>query len=322
LDITGELGLYVAVFAAILLLFGGVGVFVASRAGRGDRWEDISKQSRDTRIAEVVAEYTPTAGAAGNDTGLFDDARGRFGALNDKSTPIVRQKLIQAGFRGERARSVYYFSRIVLAILLPAGALLYLLGTGAELTVQRAVITIFGGVAIGFYAPPLFVRWRADRRREQAKLGLPDALDMMLVCVEAGLSMVVALNRVAAEIGQAHPVLAEELNITALEMQAGKGYEDSLRGLGERLGVEEIKSLVSLLIQSESLGASISQTLRIYSTEMRARRLIDAEERGAKIPVYMTFPLIGFILPSLMLTILAPVIVKFARVLLPTLTGG
>ena len=190
------------------------------------------------------------------------------------------------------------------------------------MTVQRSLITIFGGVAVGFYGPPMFIRWRVDRRRGQAKMGLPDALDMMLVCVEAGLSMVVALNRVSAEIGQAHPILAEELNITALEMQAGKGYDDALRGFGERVNIEEVKSLVSLLIQSEKLGASIAQTLRIYSSEMRARRLIDAEERGAKIPVLMSFPLIGFILPSLMLTILAPVIVKFARILLPTLQGG
>lgn len=317
-----DIGLYLLVLLPIVLLGAGAFIVILSRASKGERWQGISKQSRDTRIDEVVSEYLPASDFSQDDSGLFDDARGRFGALDGRSTPIVRQRLIQAGFRGERARTIYYFSRVVLGILMPAVALGFIWSTGGEMTLQRALFTIFGGVAVGFYGPPLFIRWRVDSRRDQAKLGLPDALDMMLVCVEAGLSMVVALNRVAAEIGDAHPILAEELNITALEMQAGKGYDDSLRGLAERINIEEVKSLVSLLIQSESLGASIAQTLRIYSSEMRARRLIDAEERGAKIPVLMAFPLIGFILPSLMLTILAPVIVRFARVLLPTLAGG
>lgn len=234
----------------------------------------------------------------------------------------IRRKLIEAGYMGPSAVSVFLLSRVLAAIILPPLVLLVTpfavqpLPEPSELAFIGACMAI-----IGFYLPSLWVARCTSKRHTESRQGFPDALDMLLVCVEAGLSLAAALNRVGQEIGRARPLLGEHFRLVALEMQAGKSREQALRNMADRVGIDECRSLVTLLLQSESLGTSIGQSLRIHAEEMRRRRMITAEEKANKLPVKMTIPLVCFILPSLMSVVLIPLIIQFIRVLAPALSG-
>jgi tight adherence protein C len=182
------------------------------------------------------------------------------------------------------------------------------------------LIGVLAGL-IGLYFPHMWVAHRISARQQEAQDGFPDALDLLLVCVEAGLGLNAALHRVGQEIGKAHEVLGAQFDIVGLELRAGMSRELALRNLAERLGIDEVKSLVAILIQSDTLGTSIAQALRIHAEDMRKRRMLRAEEKAHKLPVKLSFPLVGFILPCLILTILTPAIIRIVRVLLPTLGG-
>lgn len=234
----------------------------------------------------------------------------------------IRRKLIEAGYMGPSAVSIFLLSRILAAIILSPLVLLVIPFAVQPLPEPSKLALIGACVAIiGFYLPSLWVSHRTSKRHTESRQGFPDALDMLLVCVEAGLSLAAALNRVGLEIGRARPLLGEHFRLVALEMQAGKSREQALRNMADRVGIDECRSLITLLLQSESLGTSIGQSLRIHAEEMRRRRLIVAEEKANKLPVKMTIPLVCFILPSLMSVVLVPLIIQFIRVLGPALMG-
>lgn len=234
----------------------------------------------------------------------------------------IRRMLIEAGYMGPSAVSIFLLSRILTAIILSPLVLLVTPFVIQPLPEPSKLALIGACVAIiGFYLPSLWVSHRTSKRHTESRQGFPDALDMLLVCVEAGLSLAAALNRVGLEIGRARPLLGEHFRLVALEMQAGKSREQALRNMADRVGIDECRSLITLLLQSESLGTSIGQSLRIHAEEMRRRRLIVAEEKANKLPVKMTIPLVCFILPSLMSVVLVPLIIQFIRVLGPALMG-
>ncbi|NIM99593.1 MAG: type II secretion system F family protein, partial [candidate division Zixibacteria bacterium] len=149
----------------------------------------------------------------------------------------------------------------------------------------------------GFYVPDLWLRIKIARRRGKIAKGLPDALDLLVVCVEAGLGLDTAINRVAEEIKLGHKVLSDELKLLTLELRAGKSRRDALKNLALRIDWEDIKSLVTLLIQTDKFGTSVAQALRVYSDALRTKRYQRAEEIAAKIPVKLVFPLVFFIFP-------------------------
>lgn len=234
----------------------------------------------------------------------------------------IRRKLIEAGYMGSSAVSIFLLSRVALAVAMPVAALMTLPFAGPKLPDPSDLMLVGMIMAVlGFYLPSAWVAHRTAVRQKEARRGFPDALDMLLVCVEAGLSLAAALNRVGQEIGKARPLLGDHFRLVALEMQAGKSREQALRNMADRVGIDECRSLVTLLLQSESLGTSIGQSLRVHAEEMRRRRLITAEEKANKLPVKMTIPLVCFILPSLISVVLIPLIIQFIRVLLPVLTG-
>ena len=240
---------------------------------------------------------------------------------DDKSSPM-RRRLMQAGFMHPRAAGTYYTIRVILALVLPNLLLIATPLFWGKLTPPQIVLLVGGTGAVGFYLPVIWVYQRIKQRQQEARESFPDALDMLLVCVEAGLALGEALNRVGAEIGRAHPILGEQFQLVALEMRAGKGRELALRNLADRIGIEEVSSLVTLLVQAESLGTSIAQSLRVHADDMRVRRLILAEENANKLPVKMAMPLAGLILPCLVLVIMTPVIIRLIRIVAPVLTGG
>lgn len=242
--------------------------------------------------------------------------------LTDTKNDVLAEKLRAAGFVSPAAPRLYTLLRLVLVIALPTLIVLLSLWSGRELSYFR--LYFFGSMAalFGLYVPALFVRAKADRRRESLVNGFPDCLDLMLVCVEAGLGLEAALDRVAKEMVGSHPLVSDLLAKTTLRLRAGSSREEALRRMADEAGVDEIRSFATLLIQSDKLGTSISTTLRVYAAEMRERRRMRAEEKAHRLPVLISIPLVVFMLPVMIGTLMLPAAIRVVRELLPAMTGG
>lgn len=230
----------------------------------------------------------------------------------------LRRRLVRAGYRDERALHLYLAMKIVLAFVLPLMVALPVLLLGKMPTAQPTTsvsLLVLAGL-FGYFLPDIFLSHRSSERRTSFVEGFPDAMDMLVVCVEAGLGLDAAIQRVGKEIGVAHPELGDELTLVSLELRAGKSREEALRSLGERTGVEQVQSLASLLIQAEHFGTSIATALREHAEEMRTIRLQIAKERAAKLPVKLVFPIMFFIFPALFLIILGPAVIRIYMALL------
>ena len=173
--------------------------------------------------------------------------------------------------------------------------------------------------SVGYFLPVFWLRHAVNSRKEKILDAFPDALDLMVVCVEAGLGLDAAIARVSSEIKFAHKELAEEFNLVSLELRTGSSRMVALKNLSKRIDLEEVSSLVALLVQTDKFGTSVGQALRVHSDAMRVNRQLRAEEMAAKLPVKLLFPLVLFIFPSLFVVVVGPGVVKIARVLLPAL---
>jgi tight adherence protein C len=179
------------------------------------------------------------------------------------------------------------------------------------------VLTVFAGAAI----PDLWLKRAIAKRHEGIQFGLPDAMDLSVIAVEAGLGLDQALMRVGSEISSAHPELADELRLRNLEVNMGRSRADALRNLAERTGVEDLKALVAILIQTDRFGTSVGQALRTFSDSLRTKRRQRAEEAAAKLAIKMVVPMVVFIFPGVFIVILGPAFISIIRDLLPTLNG-
>lgn len=242
--------------------------------------------------------------------------------LSDTKADDLSDRLRAAGYTSPAAPRLYTLLRLVLVIALPTLLVLLSLWSGRELSYLR--LYIFGSIfaALGLFTPALFIRAKADRRREQIVNGFPDCLDLMLVCVEAGLGLEAALDRVAKEMIVSHPLVSSMLATATLRLRAGASREEALRRLADEAGVDEIRSFSTLLIQSDKLGTSISTTLRVYAAEMRERRRMRAEEKAHRLPVLISIPLVVFMLPVMIGTLMLPAAIRVVKQLLPALNGG
>ena len=233
----------------------------------------------------------------------------------------LRLRLMNAGYRGEGAPLLYLAAKTLLAIGLPILAFILLQSWSFDLEMRTMMATLIVAAAIGYYLPNLVLAHLLELRQRSIFENFPDATDLMLVCVEAGLGLDAGLNKVAEEITLKSRPLAEELQLVNLEMRAGSSRENSLHNLAMRTGVEEVKTFATMLVQADRFGTSIGDSLRVFSDELRTRRRFRAEELAAKIPIKLLFPLIFFIFPSLLLVLLGPAFIQVYRVLLPTMSG-
>ncbi|SOE59641.1 tight adherence protein C [Burkholderia sp. OK233] len=238
-----------------------------------------------------------------------------------ESSPL-RLRLMNAGWRTPAAAGLYFAAKTVLALLLALLGMVWLLRTN----LMADKFALFVGAlallaAVGYYTPNVVLtRCRAQRQRLIFE-DFPDALDLLTVCVEAGLSLDSALMRVADEIAISSPAVASELQLMLLEMRSGFSKEKALRNLALRTGVEDVDTFASMLIQADRFGTSIGASLRVMSDTLRTRRRMRAEERAAKIALKLLFPLIFCIFPALMTVLLGPAFIHIYRVLIPTLSG-
>ncbi len=237
---------------------------------------------------------------------------------NEKEFSAVRLKLAQAGFRTKGAVSSYHFARAALGMVLLAVGLVSSLVAPGEQSLPQVIASVLLPGAAGYYLPIYWVTRRQQIRQQEIANAFPDALDLMLVCVEAGQSLDQAILRVAQETRGSHPVLSEELEIVANEIRAGKDRVQVLRDLAERCGVPDVASFTTVLIQSATYGTSVSTALRVYAAEMRDKRVLRAEEKANVLPTKLTIGTMLFTVPPLLIILIGPSLYEIYR----TIGGG
>jgi tight adherence protein C len=237
----------------------------------------------------------------------------RIGERAPRSTKelgSLRLRLVQAGYRRDEALPIFFGIRILVAL-----ALFSLFAS--SVVMKPNIAFALGGLGVGYILPGMLLARMAKRRAHRIRLALADALDLLVVSVEAGLGLDQALTRVGSELAFAYPDLSDELKLVNLELRAGKARPDALRNLADRTGVEDLGSLVTMLIQTDKFGTSVAQALRVYSETLRTKRRQRAEEAAAKTGVKMVFPLVFCIFPSIWVVTIGPAAIKFTTVLFP-----
>jgi len=233
----------------------------------------------------------------------------------------LRIKFINAGIRHPNAGIIFYGAKTVLPVVFALAAYFALLVAGVGLSRNTLLFVLLLAATFGCYLPNLALSRAIKTRRREIFESFPDAADLMLVCVEAGLGLDAALVRVANEVRIKSKALAEELHLTNLETRAGSTRDQALRNLGLRTGVEELSAFAAMLSQTDKFGTSVGDSLRAFSDDLRHRRQIRAEEMAAKLPTKMLFPLVLCIFPAVSMVILGPAGVQLYRVILPILAG-
>ncbi|MES9858472.1 MAG: type II secretion system F family protein [Sedimenticola sp.] len=229
------------------------------------------------------------------------------------------KKLVIAGFRGHKTIYFFLFTKMALASALVLSSLFiypFISEPVANISPYLSLGFVILIALIGFYLPDGYLDRRIRKRQTILRESFPDAMDMLMVCIEAGMALDSAINRVGEEIVFSHRQLGTEFRLVGLELRAGKEREAALRSLADRTGLEEIESFVAVLIQAEQFGTSIAKTLRDFSNEMRTKRIQIAQERAAKLPVKLIFPVLLFIFPALFLVIFAPAAVQIYKALI------
>jgi tight adherence protein C len=232
---------------------------------------------------------------------------------------LTRRDLMAAGYRGENALQIFYGLRLVLC----AGVLItafLVRDRVSDNPVLRVVLPV-GGAVVGYLAPSFLLQRRITRRQENLRLSLPDALDLLVVSVEAGMGLDQAIQNVSKELAITHHELCDELGLVTLEMRAGKRRADALRHLADRTDEPELRKLVAILIQSDRFGTGVGEALRTHSDFMRVRRRQDAEERAGKVGVKLVFPIFFFILPSMLVVAAGPGLLQVFKYLFPMMRG-
>jgi tight adherence protein C len=229
--------------------------------------------------------------------------------LSPREVSRARAWLMQAGYREARHLTLYVSSRALLALLA--------LATVVTVTGFSSLTLLVSVTAFGFFLPRFALKRMIRERHRRITLALPDALDLTVICVEAGLALDQALMRVGEDLHHAHPDLSDEFHLVNLEMRAGKPRAEALRNLAERTGVDDIRSLVATLIQTDRFGTSIAMALRVHSESLRTERRQRAEEQAAKTTTKMVIPLVLFVLPSIIFVTLGPAVIQLIRTLMP-----
>lgn len=293
-----------------LLVASGLGLLALGVSSALQGRSDIRRRTSEG-LGEAVASGYPGTGRATAQASLQRLAgyiETTFSGGDPRENKLIRTQLVQAGFFDQRAIAFFFASRLAAAIVLALGAfaVLPLVSPGTTGANQWLYIGALG--IIGYFTPNFVLKRLIAKRADQHRMGFPDFMDLMVVCAEAGLSMEAAIERIARELVDGYPSLAENLYMASLEIRAGKGFGEALERMGERLGIEEATMLATLLQQSAELGTSLSQSLKVYSDEMRNKRMSRAEEKAYALPAKLVVPLTLFVFPVLIVSLMFPAI--------------
>ena len=298
--------LTIFVFCAVYLLIASGGLLLFYRE---DMFQRISEVISPTpKPKTLLSTIQQTGLSIGGVVEYFDHVIPK----SQTEVSVTLQHLIRAGYRKESAAKIFNGSKVLIPLLLCALALVTGLGSMSPFFVYA------GALGLGFLLPDFWLGRQISKRQKCIQRGLPDVLDLLVICIEAGLSLDQATARSAEELIKAQPELCDELRIVVLEQRAGRPRSESWKHLAERTGVDCVRNLVSMLVQSEQFGTSIARTLRLHSDALRTQRVQAVEEMAAKTTVKIVFPLIFFIFPSLFLVVLGPAILA----MLDTLKGA
>jgi tight adherence protein C len=266
---------------------------IAVAAGSGEAPEPASLRDQGVRAAQQILDYTSKY----------------FGNTEQGESKVLRQRLIRAGIYDPRAVGHFFVIRIGLAIAL---AMISFIVVPMFISLTPSVLwtLVLGGGAIGYVGPSFYVDQRIKWRREEHRAGFPDFLDLLVVCADSGLSMEASLERVGGELAETYPSLGANIHMTNLEIRAGRTLTEALEHFGDRLGLEEARSFATLIQQSAELGSSITDALRVYSDDMRHKRLSRAEEKAYSLPAKLSVPMMVCIFPVIFVVILLPVVVR------------
>jgi tight adherence protein C len=307
--------IFAAVMAAVLLIAKAIG----------------HRQARLSRLHELgEGTGTGTSGAGSLRSQANDGAWARLAAaveaagldLSDTRQDRLAARLRQAGYTSPAAPRVFTLVRLVLIFVLPLAYLVTDYAIGDPPSFLRAYIVCALLALTGLYLPNLVVQVRIDRRREEIRNGFPDCLELLIVCVESGLGLEAAMDRVGREMVRSHPRIAELLSLSTLQLRAGASRDEAFRKLGQAADVEEVRSFTTLLIQSDKLGTSITATLRVYAAEMRERRKLRAEEKAYRLPVLISIPLVVCMLPTMIGVLMLPAVIRMVRDIIPAMFQG
>lgn len=317
---SSQLGLWIASLVGGTILLGSVGAYSIINSRRA--LQVVRRKVEGSWEGEGAEETLESAAPVRE--GLVQSLTflGRFAKPSrEGDLSRVRKLLLQAGYRDPDALMIFSGIKILLTVLLP-GLYVFLRPPNlAALPMSYTALFLIVAALIGFYAPDVWARMRVRRRTRQLFEGLPDALDLMVVCVEAGLGLDAAIHRVGQEMRLTHKVLHEEFALVDFGLRAGQTRQAALRSLAQRTDLEELNSFVAVLIQTDRFGTSVAQALRVHADAMRLKRRQKAEELAMKIPVKLLFPLIFFILPSMFVVLIGPTIIRIVRILLPAMGG-
>ena len=284
-------------------------------------WLVNRRFSRSSAMLERLTERAPrTAPAAAKTARPWTDLLANVGArVAPRKPDRLQRDFVRAGIRAPRAAVLFHGSKLVCALfgLLLVPGIMFMRKAEMATMIMGAV----AGAGAGLMLPGEFIRRRIRRRRRHIEKALPNALDLLTICVEAGLGLDQAITQVARELEVAHPEISEEFSMVGLETRAGKRRSDALRSLAERTGVLEIKKMTAVLLQADRFGTSVAQSLRVHSDHLRIQARQVAEEKAAKLGVKLVFPIFFFILPSLFVLTVGPVIVRIFRDLLPMMNS-
>ena len=307
--------------------FGAIGIgawvvadYVFNNSKKSDARLERMKSRAKGRGAIDVDSMTNGAKSEGF-AKLLEAASPKLGdTLKPKSEKEINkqvEKLSSAGFRGENAPALFNTLKMISALIgfaLGGGINFFIYGFTIQSLMYTAIVT-----GLFMFLPEIILSFMAKSRKEKVFLGLPDALDLMVVCVEAGLGLDQAMRKVSEELSTAHPVIAEEFNICNRQLQMGRKREEVLQDLGDRNGVDDLKTLASIMIQVDRFGTSIGTALRTQSDTMRTRRRQMAEEKAAKTAVKLIFPLVLFIFPGIFVVLVGPAAITMVNEMLPAL---
>ncbi len=240
---------------------------------------------------------------------LIDYATKHYSTADNKDLKMLQNRLIQAGIYNPRAAAYFFFARMALALGLAVATFFVVPMFHLSGTSTFWLLVLAGGVC-GYLAPTFYLDQIIKKKRQEHRSGFPDLMDLMVVCADAGLAIEASLDRIGRELGESYPSLSANIHMANLEIRAGRTVTEALEHLGDRLGLEEARSFATLIQQSDELGSSISDALRVYSDDMRHKRLSRAEEKAYALPAKLSVPMMVCIFPVLFVVILCPVIVR------------
>jgi len=294
------------------LVAGSIYLLLAPRA-------KIEEEGIQRRLEAIAATTTRTGGKVrlleADQESFWENIARFFLGEKELAARYTKDRILlhQAGYPGERAVRIFWGLRIFLTAALPIA--MFLFATLSKGKISQLMLLIVAGAGLGYMLPLFYVRRKAKERTLQISETLPDTLDLLVICVEAGLGIDAALNRVGIEQAQQKLAIGDELQLMNQEIQAGISRREALSRLADRVGIDDLRGLVTFLMQTEELGGSIARSLRVYSQTMREKRSQKAEEAARKVVIKLIFPLVFFILPAVFLVVLGPAAINILKAL-------